>query len=104
MGLPLSSSAGFQEILIELPAATAVVVPTAPGIAVGSALTSMVKFCVRISLISSLTETVKLHLPACRAVPEITPVEERDRPFGRPPAVRVQVSAPTPPEAIRVCV
>ena len=91
-------------MLIELPAATAVVVPTAPGIAVGSALTSMVKFCVRTSLISSFTETVKLHLPACRAVPETTPVDERDKPFGRPPAVRVQVRVPTPPVAIRLCV
>ena len=103
MGLPLSRSVGFQEILIELPAATAVVVPTAPGIAVGSALTSMVKFCVRISLISSFTETVKLHLPACSAVPEITPVEERDKPLGRPPAERVQVRVPTPPEAVSCC-
>ena len=100
--MPLSISVGFQEILIELPDATAVVVPTAPGSAVGSALTSMVKFCVRISLISSFTETVKLHLPACRAVPEITPVEERDKPLGRPPAERVQVREPTPPDAIRL--
>ena len=101
--MPLSSNAGFQEILIELPVATAVVVPTAPGIAVGSALTSMVKFCVRISFISSLTETVKLHLPACRAVPEITPAEDRDKPLGRPPAVRVQTSVPTPPVATSCC-
>ena len=92
-------SAGFQEIFIELPDATAVVVPTGPGIAVGSALTSMVKFCVRISLISSLTETVNVHLPACRAVPEITPVEDSEKPFGKPPALLVQVSVPTPPAA-----
>ena len=51
-------------MLIELPDATTVVVPTAPGIANGSAVTSIVKFCVRTSLISSFTETVKLHLPA----------------------------------------
>ena len=97
--MPLSINVGFQEILIELPAALAVVVPTAPGSAVGSALTSMVKFCVRISLISSLTETVKLHLPACSDVPEITPVDESSKPFGNPPAVRVQVTVPTPPDA-----
>ena len=88
---------------MELPDATAVVVPTAPGSAVGSALTSMVKFCVRISLISSFTETVKLHLPACRAVPEITPVEESNKPFGNPPALLLHVSVPTPPVATNCC-
>ena len=51
---------------------------------------------------SEAARTVKEEVPATLGVPERTPSWLNEMPEGRLPDVRLQVTAPTPPVAVRV--
>ena len=66
----------------------------------GSGAIVMLKACVPLWELASVTCTVKLLVPEAVGVPEITPVLLfRVKPFGNEPAVTVKVLAPVPPVA-----
>ena len=44
--------------------------------------------------------TVKLNVPATRGSPNIAPAGDRVMPFGKDPAVTVNVNGPLPPDAV----
>ena len=65
-------------------------------------LSAWVAVCA-VGVVESVTFTVKLYVPACVGVPEISPLEAvRAKPGGRRPELMVQLYGVTPPVAASV--
>ncbi len=51
---------------------------------------------------ASATLTVKLKLPVAVGVPESKPADDKVSPAGKVPALKLKLTAPTPPVCVKV--
>ena len=69
----------------------------------GSSCTSILSAALAVSLLASVTSTVKFESPATVGAPLISPVlASRVRPLGSAPRLILQLIGPCPPVAVRV--